>query len=112
MSSNGHHWIGKSGKPYWYAIHELPWLPDPNQYGNYIFAKFVNGRWQPVYIGEGDLRDRYNAALREGCVTKKNATHYHEHLQSSKSAGVEEEADLIAGNPDCMEPTGCNKIRS
>ena len=61
----------------------MPWRPSSGQHGNYIFAKAVNSVWQPVYIGQGDLQARYNAALREGCVTSKGATHYHEHLNSN-----------------------------
>lgn len=29
-----------------------------NEDGNYIFAKLVNNKWQPIYIGQGVLGER------------------------------------------------------
>ena len=101
-------WRGNSGALYNYAVYELPWPPNAGQDGNYIFAKRISGIWYAVYIGQGDLRARYDAALREGCVTSKSATHYHFHLNSDASARRNEERDLIAGNPECKWPNGCN----
>ena len=107
--SDQHDWTGASGKSYGYAVHELPWRPETNQDGNYIFAKKVGGIWLAVYIGQRDLQRRYDDALDEGCVTDKGATHYHEHLQSSRQARLDEEQDLIDGNPECKEERGgCN----
>ena len=103
-------WRGQSGKTYTYYIAELPWRPAPDQDGNYIFAKLINGIWHAVYIGQGDLQDRYDAALNESCVSRKGATHYHRHLNSSAESRRQEESDLIAGNPECKHPNGCNKI--
>ena len=101
-------WKGDSGKTYRYHIQELPWRPDANQDGNYIFAKQISDIWHAVYIGQGDLRDRYDAAKKEGCVDEKGATHYHSHLNGNKASRTSEEKDLIAGNPECEWPTGCN----
>ena len=101
-------WRGASGSSYTYTIHPMPWRPSSGQHGNYIFAKTVNSVWQPVYIGQGDLQARYDAALREGCVTSKGATHYHEHLNSDEPARKREESDLISGHPICKWPRGCN----
>ena len=101
-------WTGASGANYTYHIHQLPWPPGPGQKGNYIFAKQIGGLWNAVYIGEGELIDRYNAALREGCVVDNIATHYHEHLNVSEVARKNQEKDLIAGNPECKSPAGCN----
>ena len=101
-------WKGASGASYVYSVHKLPWRPAANQKGNYIFAKAVNNYWHPVYIGQGDLQERYDAALKEGCVRDKAATHYHVHTQNDKAARENEESDLIAGNPKCKWPEGCN----
>ena len=102
------YWQGKSGQSYTYTVHPLSWRPGANQDGNYIFAKVVNGVWKAVYIGQGDLQERYDAALREGCVQMKSATHYHERLNNSVTAREQEENDLISGNPECEWPVGCN----
>ena len=101
-------WLGASGESYKYYIHELPWRPDDKHDGNYIFAKVVGREWNAVYIGQGHLQTRYDDAMNEGCVNDKNATHYHVHTQSSKATREAEESDLIAGNPECEWPTGCN----
>lgn len=106
--SETHKWRGASGKEYLYYVHELSWKPKKDQKGNYVFAKMVGMYWEPVYIGQGDLQDRYAAALDEGCVTTKAPTHYHLHMNSNEIALKDEERDLIDGNPACRWPNGCN----
>ena len=104
-------WKGESGKRYIYRTFEMPHKPPEDTKGNYIFAEQLgNGTWFAIYVGQGDLRDRYNAALREGCVTEKGATHYHYHTnnQSSVVKRLREENDIIEGNPECESPLGCN----
>src|SRR5258708_38252162 len=55
-------WTGASGTTYTYFIHALPVSFDPEQDGNYIYSmKNDQGKWVPVYIGEGDLADRISA---------------------------------------------------
>ena len=102
-------WTGASGKKYTYHVHDLNFDPNPNQDGNYIFEKVVNSVWNAVYVGEGDLKERIAAAKRDGCVTRKAATHIHAHLNGSEKNRKAEEADILAGNPEAYEPTGCNK---
>ena len=105
----GVNWTGLSAQKYTYYMHQLPWRPSADQTGNYIFAKVVNEVvWNAVYIGQGILQDRYDAALDEGCVSSKGATHYHEHLNGDADARRSEEQDLIDGRPECHWPTGCN----
>lgn len=103
-------WIGESGEEYEYKTVNLPHRPPKDVKGNYIFAKQVGGIWLAVYVGEGILRQRYDAALKEECVTEKGATHYHYHTDhsQSRSARREEESDIIEGNPECKAPKGCN----
>ena len=102
------YWRGKSGKSYAYKIEKMPFRPPPLTDGNYIFARQSHGIWYAVYVGQGDLRDRHAEALREGCVTRKNATHYHWHENNSRSARFNEEQDVIKGNPECEDRNGCN----
>ena len=101
-------WTGASGTSYTYHVHQLPWRPNNNQEGNYIFTKIINKSWLPIYIGQGDLQDRYDAALAEGCVESKSATHYHVRSNGNKDDREGEESDLIAGNTQCKWPNGCN----
>ena len=101
-------WKGESSTKYKYHVNKISWVPDKEQDGNYIFAKLVRGVWNAVYIGQGDLRKRYDAALREGCVTEKGATHCHMRLNGNANDRIDEERDLIVGNRECMWPNGCN----
>ena len=101
-------WRGASGQTYTYYIHELPWRPADKHDGNYIFAKQANGSWLAVYIGQGHVQSRYDAAMDEGCINDKGATHYHVHTKSDEATRKAEESDLIDGNPECKWPKGCN----
>lgn len=101
-------WPGASGKTYTYHVHDIYFDPDPKQDGNYIFAKVVNNAWQPIYVGEGDLKTRIAAAKSDGCVTRKGATHIHEHLNGNAAARKQEESDILAKHPIAYAPTGCN----
>ena len=105
-----HDWRGASGRSYSYTVHPIGWRPAANQKGNYIFAKQIGPYWEAIYIGQGDLQDRYDAAVREGCVTRKGATHYHEHLRAREDERRQEERDLISGNAECRAPKGCNGV--
>jgi hypothetical protein len=68
----------------------------------------VNNEWQPVYFGEGDLKERLNAAKKDGCVIRKGATHIHEHLNANAASRKAEESDLLANFPVAYAPIGCN----
>ncbi len=79
------------------------------QEGNYIYAKLVNGRWRPIYIGEGDLGDRIGDNHHKArCIKEKEATHVHVHLNVNKENLKAEESDLLASYSQAYEPTGCN----
>ena len=81
--------------------------------GNYIFAKQLLGVWQAIYVGQGNLRARYNAAIRERCVLRKGATHYHFRIDEfpAEHLRILEEQDIIEGNPKCKEENGgCNGV--
>lgn len=111
MSKELFTWRGESGELYEYAVFEMPFEPDANNDGNYIFAKCVgDDDWQPVYIGQGELKDAYNRAIEKGCVQKHGATHYHMFIEADMLRREAEEADLIKGYPQCMEPDGCNEV--
>ena len=102
-------WSGASGKKYQYYMHNLEWVPSADQDGNYIFAKFAGGTYYAVYVGQGDLKSRRQAALDDGCVQSKGATQFHCHNNSNKDARLAEESDILGGNPEAYTPTGCNE---
>lgn len=104
-------WSGASGKSYTYEVHNLDWVPATDQDGNYVFAKLSRNTWYAVYVGEGDIQERMAAALDRGCVTRKGATHFHCHLNDNKRSRLDEEGDVLNGNPEAFEPEGCNSPR-
>lgn len=102
-------WTGASGKKYGYWSKSLPYHCDPDQNGNYIFAKPAIGGWTPVYVGQGDLNERVNDPEHYQCAISKGATHVHVHTTATLAARIAEEADLLAGHPEAYAPTGCNQ---
>ena len=103
------YWVGISGKPYKYWVAPLPYYCDAGQNGNYIFAKFINNEWIPVYIGQGDLNERINDETHYNCAISKGATHVHLRLNSDESFRIEEERDLLNHYLVSYIPVGCNK---
>ena len=104
-------WSGASGAGYTFYIFALHSPPRAGQVGNYIFAKRnAEGRWVPIYIGEGDLSERAGAGHHKAkCIKEKGATHFHCHLNSDVRARRAEEADLLARYKNAYKPLGCNE---
>lgn len=107
-------WSGASRKQYTYWIHALPTNLSTGQDGNYIYTKLVNNVWIPIYIGQGDLRDRTNIDNhhQSRCLEIKGATHVHVHVNALEADRTAEETDLLAGHPSAYQPTGCNEKTS
>lgn len=103
-------WIGASGSSYKYYIWELPANFKQNQDGNYIYSRLdENNHWVPIYVGQGDLKDRAENHHQEDCIRRKGATHIHVHLKSRKEDRLAEERDLLENHTDAYHPTGCNE---
>ena len=104
-------WQGASGEKYTYYIRELPVSLRTGQDGNYVYAKKNrDGRWIPVYIGEGDLKERSGPGHHQAtCIREKGATHFHCHLNADAVARRVEEADLLRRFTNAYAPQGCNE---
>ena len=103
-------WIGKSGNSYVYEVFNLHVSLNVGQMGNYIYTKIVNGRWRPIYIGQGDLGERIASSHHKAkCISQKGATHVHAHLNPRENDRVYEEKDLLANHLIAYEPIGCNE---
>jgi hypothetical protein len=107
-------WTSASEKQYAYFIYALPRIFATGQIGNYIFTKIFNHVWGPVYIGQGDLRERgdIDSHHRGYCLKQKGATHIHAHLNENEANRIVEKKDLPAGHPEAFEPDGCNQRTS
>lgn len=103
-------WIGASGAEYLYYIHPRDEDITAGQMGNYIYSKEnAEGKWVPIYIGEGDLCDRCNDSHHQiSCIDGKGATHVHMHLNDDESSRNAEESDLLARYTNAYTPDGCN----
>lgn len=105
-------WTGRSGAVYKYWIYALPATFDAGQPGNYIYAKQNReGRWVPVYIGQGELADRATGHHQQRCIQQKGATHFHCHKTARESDRLSEEEDLLANYTNAYQPGGCNERR-
>jgi len=103
-------WIGTSDERYTYYVWELPASFNANQDGNYIYAKISeNDRWVPIYIGQGDLKDRTENHHQALCIARKWATHIHVHLTPDEDDRINEERDLLGNYTNAYQPTGCNE---
>lgn len=105
-------WTGASGKEYIYLVYRLPVNFNPNQPGNYIYTRVdADNQWVPIYIGQGDLRDRATSHHQADCIRRKGATHFHCHNNAVEQNRLAEESDLLANHPQAYQPTGCNERR-
>jgi hypothetical protein len=103
-------WIGESGTSYKFYIWDLPVSFNENQNGNYIYSKKnTEGKWVPVYIGQGDLKDRSEHHHKATCISSKGATHIHVHLNSKEADRLAEERDLLERYTNAYAPAGCNE---
>ena len=104
-------WIGVSGNKYKYWIYGLPANLASGEKGNYIYTKVENRKWQPLYIGEGDLGDRTDIENhhQSACLKRKGATHVHAHTNATEANRLAEEDDLLKNYPQVYQPTGCNE---
>ena len=104
-------WKGRSGTNYKFFIYQLPASIDPDQDGNYIYAKKNReGAWVPVYIGEGDLGERSGPGHHKAkCIRSKGATHFHCHLNTKLANRRAEESDLLDRYTNAYVPGGCNE---
>lgn len=91
-----HTWHGKK-QSYRYNVYLIGSAAIPAGDGNYVYAKRYGTSWKPVYIGQGDLKDRsdLDSHHKGGCIRRNGATHFHAHLNSLESRRRAEEKDLL-----------------
>jgi hypothetical protein len=103
-------WVGVSGTSYTYYVYPLPASFDPNQAGNYIYSRTNDaGQWVPIYIGQGDLRDRASTHHQANCIRSKGATHFQCHKNVTEQARLAEERDLLDRYTNAYQLSGCNE---
>ena len=105
-------WIGKSGRVYVFDDYSLDTVFVENLTGNYIFSKWAtdNGKTvlNPVYIGEGVIKDRIEFRVKEGKIQKKGCNCVSVKLLEKGEDSKKIEEDLLAEYLSAYEPVGCN----
>ena len=99
-------WKGASGNSYPYQAVEIGSIPN-TAYGNYIFARRdADGRWEAIYIGQGDLSVRTDLAQHHmrDLIQRRGATHVHFRENPSLPDRMIERADLLDSNPGAYQP--------
>lgn len=102
-------WVGASGTKYDYWVFDLPSMLRNDEDGNYIFCCLEDGKWRPLYIGQGNLGNRTKNPDHPQCLANRGASHVHAHKNASEKARLAEEDDLLTAYSQAYAPTGCNQ---
>ena len=88
-------WTGESGTRYRYKIFRASKKFEADA-GNYIFAKKIEGRWEPIYAGETeDLSTRFDNHHRKACIKRHRGAYIHVHIHNGDDqARRDEETDI------------------
>lgn len=101
---------GASGTTYAYYVFPLDFSPKDDQFGNYMLARqSQEGRWIPVFIGQGNLKERVSDKAHMRNAQKKGATHILARVNQNEHLRRVEERDLLVAHPEACAPTGCNE---
>lgn len=101
---------GASGTTYNYYVFSLDFSPKDHQFGNYMLARqSQEGHWIPVFIGQGNLKERMRDKTNMRHAQKKGATHILARVNENEQLRRVEERDMLVAHPEACIPTGCNE---
>lgn len=95
---------GASGKTYSFDV--FPWGTSFKPLGAiYTVMKKIPPNFYIQYVGQtGDLSSRFNNHHKQASFDRNGKTHIAVHVESSESARLSKEADLVASyNPACND---------
>ncbi|MDE2090296.1 MAG: hypothetical protein KGJ08_00145 [Gammaproteobacteria bacterium] len=100
---------GASGADYSYAVFPQHFVPQDQQFYNYMFASLSpEGRWNPVFIGQGDLKQYLNDQAHIRGVAHSRSTHVLAHISPDAQQRRMEASDMLASHPQALALSGCN----
>jgi hypothetical protein len=100
---------GASGTDYSYGVFPQDFVPQDQQFYNYVFANLSpEGRWNPVFIGQGDLKQFLSDQARLRGVAHLRSTHVLVSISPDAQQRHIEVADLLAGYPQALTSSGRN----
>jgi hypothetical protein len=112
METGTSKWIGISGIVYEFTDYTLDTVFRENVIGNYAFSNKIPKEegytLNPIYIGEGVLKDRISFRLNEGKVQEKRCNCVSVRILKIGEDSKQIEEDLLAAYPAAYIPTGCN----
>jgi len=100
---------GASGADYSDNVFPTNFTPQDKQFYNYMFASLSSeGRWIPVFIGQGDLKQYLSdQALVRGAAHTRS-THVLAHISPDGQQRRTEASDMLASYPQALALSGCN----
>jgi hypothetical protein len=100
--------VGASGNQYPLFFNLIGQEIPEDKEGIFLFCRNFKENWEVIYVGSGKVKYETEKILKEGKVIEKGATHIYFHVDNDNESRFRKEADIIAGNQECYEPTGCN----
>ncbi|MGA9853753.1 MAG: hypothetical protein WBR29_00550 [Gammaproteobacteria bacterium] len=109
MHQHTSNFCGASGTEYSYAVYRPNFIPQDKQFYNYMFANLSpEGRWNPVLIGHGDLKQYLSDQAHIRSVAHARSTHVLAHISPDAQQRRMEAADMLASHPQALALSGSN----
>jgi hypothetical protein len=94
---------GASGTDYNYGVFPQDFVPQDQQFYNYMFANLSpEGRWNPVFIGHGDLKQYLSDQAHIRNVAHSRSTHVLAHISPDAQQRRMEASDMLASHPQAL----------
>lgn len=109
MHQHSSSFSGASGADYRYDVCSANFTPQTKQFYNYMFANLSpEGRWNPVFIGHGDLKQYLSDQARIRGVAHARSTHVLAHISPDEQQRRMEASDMLASHPQALALSGSN----
>jgi len=98
---------GASGTDYSYGVFPQNFVPQDQQFYNYMFASLSpEGRWIPAFIGQGDLKRYLSDQTHVRGVAHSRSTHVLAHISPDAQQRRMEASDMLASHPQALALSG------
>jgi hypothetical protein len=100
---------GASGTDYSYGVFPQDFAPQDKQFYNYMFANLSpEGRWNPLFIGEGNLKQYLSDQARIRNVAHSYSTHVLAHISPDAQRRRMETSDMLVSYPQALTSSNRN----
>jgi len=109
MHQHSSSFCGASGTDYRYGVYPPNFTPQDQQFYNYMFASLSpEGRWNPVFIGHGDLKQYLSDQAHIRSIAHSRSTHVLAHISPDAQQRRMEASDMLASHPQALALSGSN----